>query len=210
MSWLGVPLVVHGQVIGTCGVQSYTVSDLYTQNDVESFQSVSWLIASAIERKLAIEALKRSEERYRTIFEQSRDAIYITRPGAPSGDFNQAALDLFGYTDEEISTLEIEDLYVDPKERERNNALLLKQGFINDFELTLRRKDGAVIIDVGVNRVPDPSVEKGYRLVGDVQFEQCRDKASFITPVPGGVGPMTIAMLMANTVTAAERHAKIM
>ncbi|RME26536.1 MAG: bifunctional methylenetetrahydrofolate dehydrogenase/methenyltetrahydrofolate cyclohydrolase FolD [Candidatus Zixiibacteriota bacterium] len=63
---------------------------------------------------------------------------------------------------------------------------------------------GAVVIDVGVNRVDDASTEKGYRLVGDVDFEACREKASYITPVPGGVGPMTIAMLMANTVRAAE------
>lgn len=68
-------------------------------------------------------------------------------------------------------------------------------------------KPGAVIIDVGVNRIEDPTAEKGYRLVGDVDFEPCFEKASYITPVPGGVGPMTIAMLMANTVTAAERIA---
>ena len=65
-------------------------------------------------------------------------------------------------------------------------------------------KDGVVIIDVGVNRVDDPDSEKGYKLVGDVDFDRCREKASYITPVPGGVGPMTIAMLMSNTVTAAE------
>ncbi len=65
-------------------------------------------------------------------------------------------------------------------------------------------KDDVVIIDVGVNRVEDSSAPKGYRLVGDVDFEACRQKASYISPVPGGVGPMTIAMLMSNTVTAAE------
>lgn len=65
-------------------------------------------------------------------------------------------------------------------------------------------KEGAVVIDVGVNRVDDPGSEKGYRLVGDVDFDGLVDKTSFITPVPGGVGPMTIAMLMSNTVTAAE------
>lgn len=66
-------------------------------------------------------------------------------------------------------------------------------------------KPGAVVIDVGVNRVDDPQSKKGYRLVGDVDFEPCAKKASFITPVPGGVGPMTIAMLMNNAVTAAEQ-----
>lgn len=65
-------------------------------------------------------------------------------------------------------------------------------------------KDGAIVIDVGVNRVDAPDTEKGYRLVGDVDFDGCLAKASWITPVPGGVGRMTIAMLMVNTVTAAE------
>lgn len=66
-------------------------------------------------------------------------------------------------------------------------------------------KEGAVVIDVGVNRIPDASKKSGYSLVGDVDFENIKDKASFITPVPGGVGPMTIAMLMLNTIEAAER-----
>ena len=65
-------------------------------------------------------------------------------------------------------------------------------------------KPGAVVIDVGINRVDDPSVPKGYRIVGDVHFEQVRQVASKISPVPGGVGRMTIAMLLANTVRAAE------
>jgi len=67
--------------------------------------------------------------------------------------------------------------------------------------------EGTVVIDVGVNRVDDPSREKGYRLVGDVDYEGVREKASWITPVPGGVGPMTIAMLLRNTATAAGRLA---
>ena len=64
-------------------------------------------------------------------------------------------------------------------------------------------KPGAVVIDVGVNRVDDPSTEKGYRLVGDVAFDEVKEVASAITPVPGGVGPMTRAMLLSNTVDAA-------
>jgi methylenetetrahydrofolate dehydrogenase (NADP+)/methenyltetrahydrofolate cyclohydrolase len=65
-------------------------------------------------------------------------------------------------------------------------------------------KPGAVVIDVGMNRVPDPAAAGGSRLVGDVDFAAVREVASKITPVPGGVGPMTIAMLMTNTVRAAE------
>jgi methylenetetrahydrofolate dehydrogenase (NADP+) / methenyltetrahydrofolate cyclohydrolase len=66
-------------------------------------------------------------------------------------------------------------------------------------------RDGAVVIDVGINRVDDTTKERGYRLVGDVAFEEVSEKASAITPVPGGVGPMTIAMLMANTVKACRQ-----
>ena len=65
-------------------------------------------------------------------------------------------------------------------------------------------KDGVVIIDVGVNRIPDATKKNGFRLVGDVDFEGLKDKASLITPVPGGVGPMTITMLLYNTVDSAK------
>ncbi|MCX8063670.1 MAG: bifunctional methylenetetrahydrofolate dehydrogenase/methenyltetrahydrofolate cyclohydrolase FolD [Candidatus Hydrogenedentes bacterium] len=67
-------------------------------------------------------------------------------------------------------------------------------------------KEGCVVVDVGVNRVEDPSRKSGYRLVGDVHFDSVAKKARAITPVPGGVGPMTIAMLMKNTVKSAEKY----
>lgn len=66
-------------------------------------------------------------------------------------------------------------------------------------------REGAVVIDVGINRVEDKTNERGYRLVGDVAFDEVAPKAKAITPVPGGVGPMTIAMLMSNTVKAARQ-----
>lgn len=65
-------------------------------------------------------------------------------------------------------------------------------------------KPGAVVIDVGINRVEDPGSPKGYRMVGDVNFDEVKEVASVITPVPGGVGPMTIAMLLRNTLHGAE------
>ncbi len=64
--------------------------------------------------------------------------------------------------------------------------------------------DGVVVIDVGINRIPDPTAKGGHRTVGDVDFEAVQQRAKAITPVPGGVGPMTIAMLLSNTVRAAE------
>jgi 5,10-methylene-tetrahydrofolate dehydrogenase/methenyl tetrahydrofolate cyclohydrolase len=66
-------------------------------------------------------------------------------------------------------------------------------------------KPGAVVIDVGINQVDDPSRKRGYRLVGDVDFDAVKEVAGWITPVPGGVGPMTIAMLLKNTVTASKQ-----
>ena len=66
-------------------------------------------------------------------------------------------------------------------------------------------KEGAVVLDVGINRIADETRPRGYRIVGDVDFEDVKDKCSYITPGPGGVGPMTIAMLMANTVKACRQ-----
>jgi methylenetetrahydrofolate dehydrogenase (NADP+)/methenyltetrahydrofolate cyclohydrolase len=66
-------------------------------------------------------------------------------------------------------------------------------------------KAGAVVIDVGINRIPDSSKRSGFRLVGDVDFATVSPKTSHITPVPGGVGPMTVAMLMQNTFEAHQR-----
>ena len=70
-------------------------------------------------------------------------------------------------------------------------------------------KKGAIIIDVGITRVPDSSHPNGYVITGDVDYERVKEKASFITPVPGGVGPMTIAMLLQNTYLAYSRHADV-
>lgn len=69
-------------------------------------------------------------------------------------------------------------------------------------------KDGAVIVDVGINRVESTETKSGYRLVGDVDFDQVAPKASYITPVPGGVGLMTICALMKNTLQAYQRRLK--
>lgn len=97
--------------------------------------------------------------------------------------------------------------------RTRNLAEITRQGEILIVAVGVPEivrgdmvREGAVVIDVGVNRVDDESAEKGYRLVGDVQFEEAAERADWITPVPGGVGPMTIAMLLSNTAEAAARR----
>ncbi len=80
-------------------------------------------------------------------------------------------------------------------------AAIGRAGFVKAAHV----REGVVVIDVGINRVDDAAIERGYRLVGDVLFDEVSKKASAITPVPGGVGPMTIAMLMSNTVKAARQ-----
>ena len=75
-----------------------------------------------------------------------------------------------------------------------------------DFVTAEMVKEGAVVIDVGTTRVPDSTKKNGFRLNGDVKFEEVAPKCSFITPVPGGVGPMTICSLMRNTLAAAKKE----
>jgi methylenetetrahydrofolate dehydrogenase (NADP+)/methenyltetrahydrofolate cyclohydrolase len=82
-------------------------------------------------------------------------------------------------------------------------AALGKPGFVTGDMV----KEGAVVVDVGITRIPDASKKSGFRLSGDVDFESVREVAGWITPVPGGVGPMTVAMVIANAVRAAGRTA---
>jgi methylenetetrahydrofolate dehydrogenase (NADP+)/methenyltetrahydrofolate cyclohydrolase len=88
----------------------------------------------------------------------------------------------------------------------RADILVVAAGSVNAVTADMV-KPGAVVIDVGNNRVPDPSRKSGSRMTGDVDFEAVKEVASWITPVPGGVGPMTVTMLLSNTVDAAERRA---
>jgi methylenetetrahydrofolate dehydrogenase (NADP+)/methenyltetrahydrofolate cyclohydrolase len=96
-----------------------------------------------------------------------------------------------------------QDLAAHTKEADLIVAAVGRAGFITADMV----KDGAVVVDVGINRVDDDSRDKGYRLAGDVDFKGVKEKASWITPVPGGVGLMTRAMLLKNTMNAARLHA---
>ena len=86
----------------------------------------------------------------------------------------------------------------------RQADILIAAIGVPEFVTSGMVKEGATVIDVGINRVEDPEHSRGYRLVGDVDFDDVKDVAGAITPVPGGVGPMTVAMLMKNTVKAAR------
>ena len=92
------------------------------------------------------------------------------------------------------------------KEITRQADILIAAIGVPEFVKADMVKEGVVVIDVGVNRIEDPSAPKGTRLVGDVKFDEVSEKAAAISPVPGGVGPMTITMLLYNTVQSAKKR----
>lgn len=92
-----------------------------------------------------------------------------------------------------------------PEEYVRDADIVIAACGIAEFCKGEWIKEGAAVIDVGINAVDDASSKRGYKLVGDVEFEAAKEKAAYITPVPGGVGPMTIAMLLQNTIEGAKR-----
>ncbi|MBW2038229.1 MAG: PAS domain S-box protein [Deltaproteobacteria bacterium] len=123
------------------------------------------------ERKRAEEALQESEERYRTLFEQSRDAIYITTREGKFIDANQSMLDLFGYTREEMTGLNARQIYFDPKDGRRFQKEIEQKGFVRDYEVKLRKKDGTemdCLFNVGVRRANDGSVLTYQGIIRDI------------------------------------------
>ena len=93
----------------------------------------------------------------------------------------------------------------DLKSHTTNADIIVSAIGVPNFLSSEMIKKGAVVIDVGINRIDDKTAKKGYRIVGDVDLDSMIDKVSYITPVPGGVGPMTIAMLLYNTVISAQQ-----
>jgi PAS domain S-box-containing protein len=117
------------------------------------------------ERKQAEEALRESGEKYRALFEQSADAIYVTTREGQFVDLNQAGLDLFGFTREELTAVNTRDLYVHPVDRSRFQQEIEQQGFVRDFEVKLRKKDGTkmdCLLTSTVQRAGDGSI-LGYQ-----------------------------------------------
>jgi PAS domain S-box-containing protein len=123
------------------------------------------------ERKRQEEALLRSEERYHTLFEESRDAIYITSRGGKFVDVNQSALDLFGYTREEMVGLDDQEIYVHPGGRHRFQQEIEQKGFVRDYEVKLRKKDGAemdCLLTSTVRRANDGSILGYQGIIRDI------------------------------------------
>jgi hypothetical protein len=114
---------------------------------------------------------------------------------------------VLGGLDDSVEPIKRVEVKVDPlKELTQNADIIIAALGMPEFLTGDMVKKGVVIIDVGITRVDDPSRPRGYRLAGDVHFKSVSEKASYITPVPGGVGPMTIAMLLKNTLLACKRN----
>lgn len=148
VSWLGVPLFIHSEPIGVLAVQSYEEGKKYTEREKDLLAAIGHQAAFAIERKRSEEALRRSEERYRTLFEESKDVIFISTPDGKFLDINPAGVELFGYSSrEELLKINIpKDLYVNPADRLSLLQILTHQGYVKDREVTLKRKDGQKVI----------------------------------------------------------------
>ncbi|MBI5216574.1 MAG: PAS domain S-box protein [Ignavibacteriae bacterium] len=145
--WLGVPLIVEGKTIGVMAVQDYHDEHAYGDEELQVLEYVSSQIAMTIRRKQAEEDLQRSEERYRSLFEESKDVIYFTSEFGHIIEINPAGVELFGYhSKEELLTVDVaNELYWEPRQREEESRIIRRQGYVQDFELELKRKDGTKI-----------------------------------------------------------------
>jgi len=150
-SMIMVPLTLKNEVIGILNVQCIK-PNAYTEADVRLAEKVATQIAGAIansqlfaERQRAEGALKESEEKYRNLFSMSKDAVYLSSKEGRFVDFNQAALDLFGFTREEMLVVEIPKIYMNPDDRKRFQQEIEEQGYLKEYEVKFRKKDGAEI-----------------------------------------------------------------
>ncbi|MBU7019247.1 MAG: PAS domain S-box protein [Theionarchaea archaeon] len=140
-----VPIVIGGALFGFIGLDSVHKEQEWPADFVSMLKTVTEIFANALERKRGEEALRESEEKFRTLFEESRDAIYIsTREGAMV-DANQSALDLFGYSKEEILGLDVPQLYANPGGRTIFQQEIELKGSLKDYEVKMCKRDGTVM-----------------------------------------------------------------
>lgn len=179
-SFMGVPLRRSGRAFGLIALANKERG--YDPSDLEGVEALSSAFAEALDRKRAERALLESEERYRTLFDQSKDGIYITTRDGKLVEANQAYLDLFGLTKEEARDLNILDIYPEPaaKNRERFRRDIEKAGSLKDYDITLKRKDGRLIDCLSTStlkRAPDGTILGYQGMVRDVtEYKQLQNQ----------------------------------
>lgn len=159
---LCVPILLpSGAVLGVINTESNRIN-AFTETDVQVQIAVASEIAGAFEERRLMTALSDSERKFRRLFEESKDAIYVSTPGGRIVDANQAAVDLFGYRDQDelLRVNIVRDLYEDPRDREDLIRQLSARGFVKDVELRLRKKTGErILVNASVTAVRDGSGE---------------------------------------------------
>lgn len=165
--WLGVPLIIEQKAIGVMTVQHYTDAHAYGESEKQILEFVSSQIARAIDKKRAEEALRESEQKYRTLFEESKDGIFLSTPGGRLIDVNPAGVELFGYSSrEELLRTDIaHDLYYRPVDRDLFMKKLALQGYVVDFEFEIRTRSGErrVVLESGSAMKDDDNNIVAYR-----------------------------------------------
>ena len=141
-SLINVPMIYRKSIIGFLGFDSVRKEKIWSEDNIMLIKIIGEIFVNALVRKQADEALRESEERYRTLFEESREAIYITYQEGKFVDVNQSALDLFGYTREEMIGLNALQIYVNPDERTRFQQDIEQTGFVRNYKVKFRKKDG--------------------------------------------------------------------
>jgi PAS domain S-box-containing protein len=180
VSFMGVPLRRSGKTFGLIALANKDGG--YDPSDLGGVEALSSAFAEALDRKRAERSLHESEERYRTLFDQSKDGVYITTRDGKLVDANQAYLDLFGLTKEEARDLNILDIYPEPaaKNRDRFRRDIEKTGSLKDYEITLKRKDGRLIDCLSTStlkRAPDGTILGYQGTVRDVtEYKQLQNQ----------------------------------
>ncbi len=165
--WLGVPLESGSKTFGVIAVKSYQPSVRFGEKEKKALAFVSRQIVSALERRRAYEELRKSEQKYRTLFEESRDVVFISTPEGRFLDINTAGLILFGYSSKkELLAVDItKDLFVHSEARPLYEQTMARDGFVKDFELVLKRKDGTrlVVLETSVAELDQQGKAVSYR-----------------------------------------------
>lgn len=172
-SFLGTPLKRHGKTFGMFALANKEGG--YTESDVRDLEALSAAFVEALLRKRTETALAQSEKRYRSLFEDSKDGVYVNAVDGTLLEVNQSLLNMFGFNREEIIGMDASGLYVNPDDRTKFQREMENHGFVKDFEVTFRRKDGTemdCLMTSSVRRAEDGTIIGYQGTVRDVTEEK--------------------------------------